>query len=124
MDERLTTLAARVSAISPQWAEVVRPTPSGDVTADDTRHPDAIESIREGVLAHDGRSRVLDSATDADLALLIGDWCYASGLRAIAEAGDVDAVQVLAGAIADIATISMSDHAARDERWQTAIQEL
>jgi hypothetical protein len=52
----------------------------------------------EGYLQHYGDGRVL-RPEDPDLALLAGDRLYALGLAELAELGDLDAVEVLAGVI-------------------------
>ena len=59
----------------------------------------AVEAIREGELAHYGEGRVLRT-DDPDLALLAGDWLYATGLAELARAGDLEAVSRLARVIA------------------------
>jgi hypothetical protein len=81
-------------------------TPLGDEAAagERTREDAAgyallVEAIREGYLVHYGRGRVVVS-DDADLELLAGDHLYALGLDRLAELGDLESVQVLAGVIA------------------------
>ncbi len=70
-----------------------------------------VESVREGYLLHYGRPRLVVT-DDRDLALLAGDYMYASGLALLASLGDLDAVRVLAELIslcADAHTASGSD---------------
>ena len=57
-----------------------------------------VEAIYEGYLQHYGDGRVL-RPDDPDLALLAGDRLYALGLARLAELGDLEAVDVLAGVI-------------------------
>lgn len=57
-----------------------------------------VESVREGYLLHYGTPRLLAGA-DADLALLAGDYLYATGLARLAELGDLDAVRELSDLI-------------------------
>lgn len=59
------------------------------------RHGLGLETIYEGYLVHYGRPRLF-APTDADTALLLGDYLYAHGLVRIAETGDVAAVADLA----------------------------
>lgn len=56
----------------------------------------AVELVYEGYLLHYRESRVLDGEPDEKLRLLAGDYFYAHGLRLVAEAGDLDAVGLLA----------------------------
>jgi len=54
-----------------------------------------IESVREGYLLHYGTPRIIATG-DRDLALLAGDYMYASGLSLLASIGDSGAVAELA----------------------------
>lgn len=54
-----------------------------------------IESVREGYLLHYSDPRLIETA-DRDLALLAGDYMYASGLSLLASLGDLEAVRELA----------------------------
>jgi hypothetical protein len=56
---------------------------------------DGLEAIYEGHLLHHGRPRLFD-ARDRNASLLLGDFLYARGLAWIAEAGDTEAVAMLA----------------------------
>jgi len=58
-----------------------------------------LETVYEAYLVHYGRPRLF-AAPDADEAILLGDYLYAHGLVRIAEAGGVDAVEILAELIA------------------------
>jgi hypothetical protein len=59
------------------------------------RYALATESIYEGYLLHYGRPRLF-RASDADTAVLLGDYLYAHGLVRLAALGDVGAVADLA----------------------------
>jgi hypothetical protein len=72
------------------------PTPHGDAAGG--RLALVVEAIREGYLLHYGEGRVVRTG-DADLALLAGDRLYALGLAQLAELGDLEAIDVLAGVI-------------------------
>jgi hypothetical protein len=62
-------------------------------------HADGLDLILEGFLLHHGRPR-LSCSDDADARLLAGDYCYASGLVRVAEAGDLGAIDALSRLIA------------------------
>jgi hypothetical protein len=57
-----------------------------------------VEAVREGYLMHYGEPRALADVDD-DLKLLGGDAMYAMGLARLADAGDLEAVAVLADLI-------------------------
>jgi len=61
-------------------------------------YEELVEAIYEGYLQHYGEGRVV-RPDDPDLALLAGDRLYALGLARLAELGDLEAVDVLAGVI-------------------------
>lgn len=54
-----------------------------------------VETIYEGYLVHYGTSRLF-ATSDADTALLLGDYLYAHGLVRVAQTGNVAAVEDLA----------------------------
>jgi len=94
------TIAAEAAAESELWAEALLP------EAEQVREPVfsllapaghalGLETIYEGYLVHNGRSRLFSSA-DPDVALLLGDYLYAHGLVRVAATGDVAAVADLA----------------------------
>jgi hypothetical protein len=61
-----------------------------------------LEMIFEGSLLHYGKPRVIHT-DDPDLALLLGDQLYALGLARLAALGDLQAVEVLASVISEVA---------------------
>jgi hypothetical protein len=61
-------------------------------------YEELVEAIYEGYLQHYEQGRVL-RPDDPDLALLAGDRLYALGLADLAELGDLEAIDVLAGVI-------------------------
>jgi hypothetical protein len=58
-----------------------------------------VDLILEGFLAHHGRPRLLEPR-GADRHVLAGDFCYATGLVRVAEAGDMFVIRALADLIA------------------------
>jgi hypothetical protein len=67
------------------------------------------EAIREGYLLHYGNPRIIHGV-DADLALLAGDYLYATGLERLAALGDPEAV----GELSDLISLSAQIHAEGD----------
>lgn len=61
-----------------------------------------VDAIREGYRLHYGDGAVVRTP-DRDLALLAGDRLYALGLARLAEAGDLEAVRILADLISECA---------------------
>ncbi len=64
----------------------------------------AVLSAWTGARLHTGQAGLL-TADDADLALLVGDWCFAHALQALAHDGDLEAIGALASAIGDCAVL-------------------
>jgi hypothetical protein len=98
------------------------------VAVDGDAHADVrdfvLEAIREGYLQHYGEGVVVRT-DDRDLALLAGDRLYALGLARLAEAGDLDAVAVLADLISQCAKAHAErDPAAADAAWEAATAKL
>ena len=96
----LQALAATVRSSGGLLADTVTdPTQEGSLGAlAGPGYAELVEAIYEGYLQHYGDGRVLRTQ-DPDLALLAGDRLYALGLARLAELGDLDAVEVLAGVI-------------------------
>jgi hypothetical protein len=84
----------------------------------------AAELVREGYLLHYEDARWYE-IEDADLALLAGDRMYASGLAVLAEAGDIEAVRLLAELIAGCAEAHALGKQARvDDLWRSTLAML
>lgn len=84
----------------------------------------AAEIVREGYLLHYGEARWY-SVEDRDLALLAGDRMYAAGLDVLAEAGDNEAVGLLARLIAGCAEAHATGESAHaDNLWQSTLAML
>jgi hypothetical protein len=97
------TMAAEATRESALWGEALRPPAERDAAPvfsalGEERYALGLETIYEGYLLHYGRPRLF-APTDADTALLLGDYLYAHGLVRISEAGSVDAVADLAALI-------------------------
>ncbi len=75
-----------------------------------------VESVREGYLLHYGEPRLV-LTEDRDLALLAGDYMYASGLALLASLGDLAAVRVLAELIALCAEAHAGTGSGAAELW-------
>ena len=58
----------------------------------------AVLAAWTGARLHAGQAGLL-RAPEPDLALLVGDWCFAHALQALAHAEDLDAIATLADAI-------------------------
>jgi hypothetical protein len=127
MTPLLDELVERLGNVSPAWRTVAR------VEADVHEFTEAVglepalargvETIHEGWLLHRGRSRVA-AAASPDLALLIGDWCYAAGLRDVTEHGSLDDVRALADLIADVSSRASESDDALDPRWDELLAAL
>jgi hypothetical protein len=58
----------------------------------------ALRAAWTGARLHAGTAGLL-AAADADVALLVGDWCFAHALGAVARDGDLQAIALLSEAI-------------------------
>lgn len=97
-------IAQQLADVSPAWRDVAIDPSTAPRDAPTELSRDiaiGVESIREGWLLHRGESR-LASAASPDLALLMGDWCYAAGLCSITDHGTLDDVTRLANLVADV----------------------
>lgn len=112
----LSALRNGIAAVSPDWASKLRHE-STDITAD--MGALGYEAIREGWLLHRAQSRVVAGASP-DLALLIGDWCYAAGLVDVTATGTLDDVALLADLIADVSTKPEVATADLEPSWAAA----
>ncbi len=122
----LGVVAQRLADVSPAWAAVtINPATAPPGAPDGISRDRAIgvESIREGWLLHRTASRLAAGATP-DLALLIGDWCYAAGLCDIADHGSLDDVERLAGLVADVSARCDEPIDALEPRWVETIEAM
>jgi len=96
----LGALAARIREDGGLLADTVTdPTEDGALGAlAGPGYAELVEAIYEGYLQHYDEGRVLQP-DDPDLALLAGDRLYALGLAQLAELGNLEAVDILAGVI-------------------------
>jgi hypothetical protein len=79
----------------------------------------AVAAIRRGYDLHHG------PAEDPDLALLDGDRLYAEGLAALADAGDLEAVRVMAEVIAgSAAALGAGNNADAEAAWEQGLRIL
>lgn len=81
-----------------------------------------VEAVREGYLLHYGEPRILRGA-DTDLALLAGDYLYATALERLAIVGDLGAMRELSDLISLAAHLHGGDGAAEasDGRLEGAL---
>ena len=120
----LAELGTRIAEVSPDWAAKVLDAPTGTDEPTDAGAPAHVpfpgfEAIREGWLLHRTQSRLVAGASP-DLALLIGDWCYAAGLCDVTTHGTLDDVALLADLIADLSTQPSTSTEDLAPRWATA----
>ena len=120
MSDALAALAATVRADGGLLADTVTdPTQEGSLGAlAGPGYAELVEAIYEGYLQHYGEGRVLRPG-DPDLALLAGDRLYALGMARLAELGDLEAIDVLAGVISRAAQAhAEGDSAAASAAWE------
>ncbi|MDQ8044255.1 MAG: hypothetical protein AAGC46_06520 [Solirubrobacteraceae bacterium] len=80
----------------------------------------AVLAAWTGARLHAGEPGLLVAA-DPDLGLLVGDWCFAHALQALAHDGDLEAIGRLAAAIGDCAVLLTAEPAPAGrlaEIWQ------
>jgi hypothetical protein len=122
----LGVVAQRLADVSPAWARVtIDPaTAPTDAPAGLTRdRAIGVESIREGWLLHRNASRLAADASP-DLALLVGDWCYAAGLCEIADHGSLDDVAHLAALVADVSARATETVDELAPRWDETVEAM
>ena len=122
----LDALAARMSAVSEDWWTIVRPVTNAApyVGAElPTQLAIGIEAIREGWLLHRGASRIAPGAS-SDLALLLGDWCYACGLSDVTEHGVLEHVGALAELVAELSVRADETIDALEPRWRRTLDAI
>jgi hypothetical protein len=122
----LGVVAQRAAEVSPAWADVT----SAPEHAADAPPPVAgrdraigVEAIREGWLLHRNSSRIVRGASP-DLALLVGDWCYAAGLCTIADHGSLDDVARLATLVADVSARADQAVDELEPYWQRTLEAM
>jgi hypothetical protein len=123
--QRIAEEAARES---PLWREALRPPASreyGSVFSQLGPRELAlgVETIYEGYLAHYGRSRLFAPA-DSDLALLLGDYLYASGLVRIAASGSASAVAELSRLLSHCAHLRAEGLDGDGPLWAATVAQL
>ena len=97
-----------------------------DVSALGLARANAVLAAWSGARLHAGLSGLLH-AGDPDLALLVGDWCFAHALQALAHDGDLEAIGKLASAIGDCAVLLAERPATTDrltEIWRATCAQL
>ena len=120
------TIAADATAESPLWRDALRDEREEEPvfsTLADERYALGLETIYEGYLVHYGRPRLF-APSDADAALLLGDYLYAHGLVRVAELGRVEAVQQLAELISRCAHLRAEGEAGDGEAWAETARRL
>jgi len=131
-DDTLGHIRGQVGDVSAQWRAHLAPHLSAGRRVPELRRglTLAVETIYEGWALHAAAPRTLVSDAPGSLRLLVGDWCYAAGLCAVAEAGDLDAVASLADLIADVAVLAAEQPRGagspdpRELRWDQALSSL
>jgi hypothetical protein len=107
---------ARALAGEPDWEPVFSPLVPVELAL-------GLETVYEAYLVHYGKPRLF-AATDANDAVLLGDYLYAHGLVRIAEAGGVHAVSVMAGLISRCAALRADGARGDGEAWVEAARAL
>jgi hypothetical protein len=115
-------IAEQAAAESPLWAGALRARderiarPVFSLLVPDPALAIGVETIYEGYLVHYGRPRLF-APSDADTALLLGDYLYAHGLVHVAETGNVEAVRDLAELISLCAQARADARSGEAEAW-------
>jgi hypothetical protein len=124
----LSTIVDEAQRESPVWGAAVLPSDERELVA--VFSPLApeplalgLETVYEAYLMHYGSPRLFD-ASDADDAVLLGDYLYAHGLVRVAEAGGVDAVEVLAELISRCAALRADGAPGDGDEWVAAARAL
>jgi hypothetical protein len=107
---------ARSLRDSPAWTPVFSPLAPDELAL-------GLETVYEAYLVHYGSPRLF-APTDADEAVLLGDYLYAHGLVRVAESGGVPAVAVLAELIARCAALRAEDGDGDGDAWLDAVRAL
>ena len=124
----LSKIVAEARSESSLWARSVLPRSEQEpVTVFSPLAPPAfalgLETTYEAYLVHYGRPRLF-AASDADEAVLLGDYLYAHGLVRIAQAGGVGAVGVMAELISSCAALRTAGGVGDGDAWVAAARDL
>jgi hypothetical protein len=109
-DQETATPADLLAALRAGAGSVVNGAATGsadgapDVSGLSAARANAVLAAWTGARLHAGQIGLLE-ALDPDLALLVGDWCFAHALQALAHGGDLEAIGLLAAAIGDCALV-------------------
>ena len=103
------------------WKQALRPRQERQLVSvfsplAEPRFAVGLETIYEGYLAHSGTPRLF-APTDADVALLLGDYLYAHGLVRIAAFGETDAVADLSELISLCSQLRAEDAEGDGPLW-------
>src|ERR1700756_3904762 len=103
------------------WKQALRPRQERQLVSvfsplAEPRFAVGLETIYEGYLAHYGTPRLF-APTDADVALLLGDYLYAHGLVRIAAFGETDAVADLSELISLCSQLRAEDAEGDGPLW-------
>lgn len=117
--------AAAGSPVAGMRATESVPADAPDVGALSAARGQALLAAWSGTQLHASAPGLL-ATEDRDLALLVGDWCLAHALQALARDGDLAAIGHLADAIAGCAlTLDAPDGGAlRADVWKSTSQKL
>ena len=122
------TIAFEAERESPLWAGALRNEGERELLPVfsrlcEPRFALGLETIYEGYLIHYGRPRLF-APTDADTALLLGDYLYAHGLVRVAAEDDVTAVAELAELISVVSHLRAEGEADDGPCWAATAAQL
>ena len=90
---------------APIFGRLIESGPSTEESASDFGF--VFESVFEGYLLHTGRPRLMLPG-ESQLKLVAGDFLYSLGLQRLAQLGDLEAVELLAGLITDASCLHIA----------------
>ncbi len=90
---------------APLFGRLIENGPSTEESASDFGF--VFESVFEGYLLHTGRPRLM-LPDESQLKLVAGDFLYSLGLQRLAQLGDLEAVELLAGLITDASCLHIA----------------
>ena len=122
------TIAGEAARESQLWEKALRPAGERELEPvfsplGEERYALGLETIYEGYLLHYGRPRLF-APSDADTALLLGDYLYAHGLVRISSSGPVEAVRDLAALISLCAQLRADGLPGDGEAWAATASTL